>query len=126
MIPGTTVGMSRSVVVPSPICPSGSSPSNGGATHDFFTVLGLLVATAVVLIESQHRGIADRAMATIAVGGLLGAAIGARLGNWSVYLTGGGELTLPGCWWTADRASSGPDRGLRGILVTKRLIGYDG
>ena len=47
-------------------------------THDFFTVLGLLVATAVVLVESRHRGMADRSMATIAVGGLLGAAIGAR------------------------------------------------
>ena len=83
-------------------------------THDFFTVLGLLVATAVVLIESRHRGMADRAMATIAAGGLLGAAIGARLGNWWVYLTGGGELTLPGLLVDSWQERPGrPDRGVR-------------
>lgn len=96
-------------------------------THDFFTVLGLLVATAVVLIESRHRGMADRAMATIAAGGLLGAAIGARLGNWWVYLTGGGELTLPGLLVDSGKSVLGGLTGAYvGILVTKRLIGYAG
>jgi len=96
-------------------------------THDFFTVLGLLVATAVVLVESQHRGMADRSMATIAVGGLLGAAVGARLGNWWVYVTGGGELTLPGLLVDSGKSVLGGLTGAYvGILVTKRLIGYEG
>ena len=96
-------------------------------THDFFTVLGLLVATAVVLVESQHRGMADRAMATIAVGGLLGAAIGARLGNWWVYLTSGAHLTLPGLLVDSGKSVLGGLTGAYvGILVTKRLIGYLG
>jgi phosphatidylglycerol---prolipoprotein diacylglyceryl transferase len=96
-------------------------------THDFFTVLGLLVATGVVFVESQRRGMADRAMATIAVGGLLGAAIGARLGNWWVYVTGGGELTLPGLLVDSGKSILGGLTGAyAGILVTKHLIGYRG
>jgi prolipoprotein diacylglyceryl transferase len=96
-------------------------------THDFFTVLGLLVACAVVLTQSQRRGVADRAMATIAAGGLLGAALGARLGNWWVYVTGGGELTLPGLLVDSGKSVLGGLTGAYvGILVTKRLIGYPG
>ncbi len=94
-------------------------------THDFFTVLGLMVATAWVVVESRSRGVADRAMATIAAGALLGAAVGARLGNWWLYLTDGGSLTLPGLLVDSGKSVLGGLTGAYvGVLVTKRLIGY--
>lgn len=94
-------------------------------THDFFTLLGVLVAAALVLLESRRRGLADRRMATIAAGALLGAAIGARLGNWWLYLTSGGSLTLPGLIVDSGKSVLGGLVGAYvGVLVTKRLIGY--
>jgi phosphatidylglycerol---prolipoprotein diacylglyceryl transferase len=94
-------------------------------THEFFTVLGLLVATGLVVLEARRRRVADRAMATIAAGALLGAAIGARLGNWWLYLTQGGDLTLPGLLVDAGKSVLGGLAGAYlGVVVTKRLIGY--
>lgn len=94
-------------------------------THDVFTVLGLLVATGFVVLESRRRGMADRAMATIAVGALLGAAIGARLGNWWRYLTESVDPTLPGLLVDSGKSVLGGLTGAYvGVLVTKRLIGY--
>ena len=94
-------------------------------THEVFTLLGILVAAALVLFESRRRGMADRRMATIAVGALVGAAIGARLGNWWLYLTSGGSLTLPGLLVESGKTVLGGLVGAYlGVLVTKRLIGY--
>jgi prolipoprotein diacylglyceryl transferase len=94
-------------------------------THDFFTALGFLVAAAVVLLEARRRGMADRSMATIAAGALVGAGIGARLGNWWVYVTSGGSLTLPGLLIDSGKSVLGGLTGAYlGVLVTKRLIGY--
>ena len=75
-------------------------------THGFFTVLGLLAGTAVVLMEARRRGMADRAMATIVVGALVGAALGARAGNWWLYLTKTAHPTLPALWSTPAKACS--------------------
>ena len=94
-------------------------------THDFFTLLGILVAAVLVLVESRRRGLADRRMATIAAGALVGAAIGARLGNWWLYLTSGGSLTLPGLLVDSGKTVLGGLAGAyAGVLVTKRFIGY--
>ena len=94
-------------------------------THGFFTMLGLLVGTIVVVLESRRRGMADRAMATIVVGGLVGAAVGARLGNWWLYLTKTVDPTLPGLLVDSGKSVLGGLTGAYlGVLVTKRLIGY--
>ena len=94
-------------------------------THGFFTVLGLLAGTAVVLIEARRRGMAGRAMATIVVGALVGAALGARAGNWWLYLTKTAHPTLPGLVVDAGKSVLGGLTGAYlGVLVTKRLIGY--
>lgn len=94
-------------------------------THDFFTALGLIVAAAWVLFESRRRGEANRSMAAIAAGALLGAGVGARLGNWWVYVTSGGTLTLPGLLVDSGKSVLGGLTGAYvGVLVTKRLIGY--
>jgi prolipoprotein diacylglyceryl transferase len=96
-------------------------------THELFTVLGLLVATGFVLLESRRRGMADRSMATIAAGALLGAAIGARAGNWWVALTEGGGLGLPAMLVDTGKSVLGGLAGAyAGVLVTKRAIGYTG
>lgn len=94
-------------------------------THELFTLLGLLAATAFVVLESRRRGVADRAMATIAAGALLGAGIGARAGNWWRYLTEDGALTLPGLLVDSGKSVLGGLTGAYlGVLITKRLIGY--
>jgi len=94
-------------------------------THDFFTVLGLLAGTALVVIEARRRGRADRAMATIVVGALAGAALGTRAGNWWLYLTRTVHPTLPGLLVDGGKSVLGGLTGAYlGVLVTKRLIGY--
>lgn len=94
-------------------------------THEFFTLLGLIVASVFVLLESRRRGMADRAMATIAAGALLGAALGARAGNWWRYLTEGGALTLPGLLVYSGKSVLGGLTGAyAGVEITKRLISY--
>ncbi len=94
-------------------------------THGFFTVLGLLVGTALVVMEARRRGMADRAMATIVVGGLVGAALGARAGNWWLYLIQTVHPTLPGLLVDSGKSVLGGLTGAYlGVLVTKRLIGY--
>jgi len=94
-------------------------------THDFFTVLGLLAGTALVVIEARRRGRADRAMATIVVGALAGAALGTRAGNWWLYLTRTVHPTLPGLLVDSGKSVLGGLTGAYlGVLVTKRLIGY--
>jgi len=95
------------------------------ATHEFFTVLGLIVATGFVLLESLRRGMADRAMATIAAGALLGGALGARAGNWWIHITEGGGLSLPALLVDGGKSVLGGLTGAYlGVLVTKRIIGY--
>ena len=94
-------------------------------THDFFTVLGLLVGTALVVMEARRRGMADRAMATIVVGALVGAAFGARAGNWWLYLTQTVHPTLPGFLVDSGKSVLGGLTGAYlGVLVTKRLLRY--
>lgn len=96
-------------------------------THEFFTALGLLVATGLVVLESRRRGMADRAMATIAAGALLGAGIGARLGGWWLHLTQGGALSLPALLVDSGKSVLGGLTGAYlGVVITKRLIGYPG
>ena len=94
-------------------------------THDFFTMLGLLAGTALVVMEARRRGMADRAMATIVVGALVGGAIGARAGNWWLYFTQTAHPTLPGFLVDSGKTViGGLTGGYLGVLVTKRLIGY--
>lgn len=94
-------------------------------THGFFTVLGLLAGTALVVMESRRRDMADRAMATIVVGALVGAALGARAGNWWLYFTRTVHPTLPGLLVDSGKSVLGGLTGAYlGVLVTKRLIGY--
>ena len=94
-------------------------------THGFFTMLGLLAGTALVVMEARRRGRADRAMATIVVGALVGAALGTRAGNWWLYLTRTVHPTLPGLLVDSGKSVLGGLTGAYlGVLVTKRLIGY--
>ena len=94
-------------------------------THGFFTLLGLLAGTALVVMEARRRGRADRAMATIVVGALAGAALGTRAGNWWLYLTRTVHPTLPGLLVDSGKSVLGGLTGAYlGVLVTKRLIGY--
>jgi phosphatidylglycerol:prolipoprotein diacylglycerol transferase len=94
-------------------------------THDFFTMLGLLVGAAVVVMEARRRGMADRAMATIMAGALAGAALGARAGNWWLYFTETSHPTLPGFLVDSGKSVLGGLTGAYlGVLVTKRLLRY--
>ena len=47
----------------------------GVPTHEVFVVLGVAAALIVFAVESRRRGVADRAMWTIAGGALFGGAV---------------------------------------------------
>ena len=64
-------------------------------------------------------------MAVIATGALVGAGLGARLGNWWVYVTSGGDITLPGLIIDSGKSVLGGLTGAYvGVIITKHLIGY--
>ena len=94
-------------------------------THDFFTGLGVVTATVLMLREADRRGRLDRRLLFIAAGGLLGGAIGARAGMAWRYLTLAHHPTVLGLLVDSGKTIVGGLAGAyAGVLLAKRAVGY--
>jgi phosphatidylglycerol---prolipoprotein diacylglyceryl transferase len=94
-------------------------------SHEIFVALGLATALVASWRLARERGRADQQLLWIIAGGLLGAAILARLGLVIRYLQQVDELTLTGFIRYGGRTVlGGLAGGYAGVVLTKRLIGY--
>lgn len=94
-------------------------------THDFFTVLGVVVAAAVLALGAHRQGRLDQRMVFIAAGGLLGGAIGARLGTVLRYLAESPHPTWSGVLLDSGKTVVGGLAGAYvGVLLAKRYVRY--
>lgn len=97
----------------------------GVATHDLFSLLGVLVATAVFALEARRRGRLDGPLFGVAAGCLIGAAVGARLAFVWRYLTGDPSPSALGFIAQGGKSLVGGLAGAYlGALVAKRVVGY--
>ncbi len=93
-------------------------------THATFIGLGLLAATALLLVESRRRGKLDRRMLLVGIGALAAAAVTSRLGTGIRYLATTPDPTAEGLLVEAGRSLLGGLVGAYvGVEVTKRLVG---
>lgn len=95
-------------------------------THDFFVIAG--VATAVVVLVSRGTHRPDRhQLAYLVAGALLAGAIVAKLGTGWQYLVATEDPSIVGLWLQGGQSVLGGLAGAYvGVLITKRLIGYEG
>ncbi len=95
-------------------------------THDFFVLAG--VAVAIAVLATRSTGHADRSpLAYLVAGGLLSGAIVAKLGTGWQYLVAAESPSLVGVWLHGGQSVLGGLAGAyAGVLVTKRLINYEG
>jgi phosphatidylglycerol---prolipoprotein diacylglyceryl transferase len=95
-------------------------------THDLFVVLG--VVTAGVVLWARSRGDRrDPALPALVAGGILTGAIFAKLGTGWQYLANADDPSLFGLWLYGGQSVLGGLAGAYlGVLLTKRLIGYQG
>lgn len=94
-------------------------------SHEVFVALGIAVALVVSWRIARERGRADQDLLFIIAGGLLGAAILARLGLVIRYLQQADEPTLLGFARYGGRTVlGGLAGGYAGVVVTKFLIAY--
>jgi len=100
----------------------------GIPTHDFFLVLGVLVALALFAVETHRRGLAhNQALWWVAAGALLGGALFARLSVSWRYLAREPDPSLAGLWLYGGKSVLGGLAGAYfGALVAKRLVGHRG
>ncbi|HEX9864934.1 MAG TPA: prolipoprotein diacylglyceryl transferase family protein [Acidimicrobiia bacterium] len=96
------------------------------ATHDFFVVLG--VATAILVLWLRARGRPrDPDMPALVGGGLLAGAVFAKLGTGWQYFALADDPNLFGLWLYGGQSVLGGLAGAYlGVVLTKRLIGYQG
>lgn len=95
------------------------------ATHGFFVLLGVLVATLVVLAEGRRRGMLDEGLLTTAVGALVGGAIGMHAAGWLRHLDPSRNPSLAIAWqYGAKSILGGLTGAYLGAIVAKRLYGY--
>ena len=94
-------------------------------SHEFFVALGVLVAAAVVVLESRRRGTWGDGMLAAVAGGLVGGALGMRAS--ALVRDPGVLLQVP----LGDLLQGGAKSVLGGltgayvgVLVGKRLVGY--
>ena len=94
-------------------------------SHEVFVALGVVVALVVSWRIARERGRADQDLLVIVAGGLLGAAILARLGLAIRYLQQADDPSLLGFIRHGGRTVlGGLAGGYGGVVATKRLIGY--
>ena len=96
----------------------------GVPTHETFTMLGLLVAGAVVLHQAKANGRLDERMWWVIVGAVLGAAVGARLSTLWTYAATSDHPTVAGALRDGGKSVLGGLPGAyAGVLIAKRRIG---
>ena len=94
-------------------------------THDAFTLLGVLVAAAVLVVGARRQGRLDRQLVFIAAGGMVGGGIGARLATVIRYLAESDHPSWTGLLLDSGKTVVGGLAGAYiGVLVAKRVIGY--
>ena len=94
-------------------------------THDFFVVLGVLVAVAVFGLEVARRGVGDRRLGWVVAGAILTGAIFARISTAWKYLAAEPDPSLFGLWLHGGKSVLGGLAGAYiGAVATKRLVGY--
>lgn len=94
-------------------------------THDLFVVLG--VTTALIVLWVRGKPLRGRGMASLVAGGLLTGAVFAKLGTGWQYLARSDDPTLLGLWLEGGQSVLGGLAGAYlGVVVTKKLIGYQG
>ncbi len=94
-------------------------------THDFFVVLGVLVAVAVFGLEIRRRGAYDRRLGWVVAGAILTGAIFARVSTVWRYLAAEPDPSLLGIWLYGGKSVLGGLAGAYvGAVATKRLVGY--
>jgi phosphatidylglycerol:prolipoprotein diacylglycerol transferase len=94
-------------------------------SHEVFVVLGLATAVTISWRRATREGRADQQLLWIIAGGLLAAALLARLGVVFRYLQQADTPTLAGFLRQSGRTVlGGLAGGYAGVVLTKRLIGY--
>ena len=94
-------------------------------SHEIFVALGVAIALVASWRIARERGRADQELLIIVAGGLLGAAILARLGLAIRYLQQADDPSLLGFLRHGGRTVlGGLAGGYGGVVATKRLIGY--
>jgi phosphatidylglycerol---prolipoprotein diacylglyceryl transferase len=94
-------------------------------THDFFMVLGIVVALGATWCIARRHGRADQNLLTILAGGLLVASLFARYGLVFRYLQEATTPDLAGFLRYGGRTLLGGLAGAYlGVVIIKRLIGY--
>jgi phosphatidylglycerol---prolipoprotein diacylglyceryl transferase len=94
-------------------------------SHEIFVALGVAVALVASWRIARERGRANQELLVIIAGGLLGAAILARLGLALRYLQQADDPSLLGFLRHSGRTVlGGLAGGYGGVVATKRFIGY--
>jgi phosphatidylglycerol:prolipoprotein diacylglycerol transferase len=94
-------------------------------SHQFFVGLGVLVAAAVVVVESRRRGLWSEELLIAVTGGLVGGALGMRASGLVRSLDPAYNPSLLAAWqYGAKSVLGGLTGAYLGVLVGKRLTGY--
>lgn len=94
-------------------------------THDLWTLLGVVVAATVFVVDARRRGRLDPALWAVVAGCLVGAAIGARAAFVWRYVTSAAAPSVVGFLVQGGKSVVGGLGGAyAGALVAKRLTGY--
>ncbi len=95
------------------------------ASHDFFVLLGVMVALSSFLVDARRRGVLDERLGWIAIGSILTGAVAAKLSTLWAYLDAAPESTLLSALVFSGKSILGGLAGAYvGAIVTKRLVGY--
>ena len=96
----------------------------GVPTHEAFTVLGLLVAGALVCQQARASGRLDDGMWWVIAGAVLGAAVGARVSTLWTYAATADHPTFTGAALDGGKSVLGGLPGAyAGVLIAKRCVG---
>lgn len=96
-------------------------------SHEFFVGLGLLAGLVVFVHEARRRGQWDERLIPVLACLLAGGAIGARLAGMLNAATSDGVGAVAWAWENGGRSILGGLSGAYiGVLVGKRLVGYQG
>jgi prolipoprotein diacylglyceryl transferase len=94
-------------------------------SHDFFVLVGTLVASALFVSEASRRGLLTERLLWVVAGTLVFGALGARLATAWRYVAVTGDTSLAGIFVRGGRSILGGLSGAYvGAIVTKRLVGY--
>jgi prolipoprotein diacylglyceryl transferase len=94
-------------------------------THEFFALLGVMVAMAVFLVDAGRHRRLDVRLVWIMAGALLGGGIGARLATVGEYLTSAADPGVAGALAQGGKSILGGLPGAyAGAVIAKRVVGY--